>query len=192
MTRAWKVARRAGDGEPASLRGRGGVSLPAMRTALSAVALVLALASCTPDPPPATPTPTTKPASPAEPIFRPAPTVIGTASLLADGTLEIRSPHGISRMGPSDPQYAPYLARMGGLRPGEEKPAPAMPDEFDAFKVEAAARAYLVKKGFDPSTCHGDIMGTDREKNVTATVSCKEGGAALRLEHGSYAVTELP
>ncbi len=163
-------------------------SLP-MRTSPHLVALTLALARCSAERPMAPPV--AAPVSTA-PILRPGPTTIGTASLLPDGTLQIQSPHGNILLAASDPEYAPYLARMGGLRPGEQKTAPAFPDDFDAARVEAATRAYLVKSGVDVSICHGDVLGTDKEKNVTVSVDCGSDRYLLRLTHGSYGVTTLP
>jgi hypothetical protein len=58
---------------------------------------------------------------------------IGTASLDEDGTLkldlcrnfETRSNfHRILRISPDNPRYEEYIARIGGINPGERKPIP--------------------------------------------------------------------
>jgi hypothetical protein len=128
-------------------------------------------------------------AAEARPIFPPAPTSIGTATMLADKTIVISNPHGISRTASSDPGYAALLAHLGGLKPGEEKNAPAWPDDFDAARVETVVRAYLTRNGIDPSLCHGDILGSSK-KSVVTSIACKSEGLSLDVLLDSYDVVE--
>jgi len=159
---------------------------------------LLPIAGCASDKGPTTPVPATPAVASASsapvdaPVFFPPPTSIGEATMLTDGTLVVSNPHQVSRIAPSDPKYAEWLAHLGGIKPGEAKNMPAWPDEFDAARVEAAVRAYLARKGIGPRGCHGDILGTDPDKNVTVSVGCMGAGVSLRLAHDSYAVTELP
>lgn len=149
-----------------------------------------------PPPPPTMATTRATPPAPVAPsaadarsIFPPAPTSIGTATMLADKTIVISNPHSVSRTPPSDPGYAALLAHLGGLTPGEEKNAPAWPDEFDAARVETVVRAYLTSKGIDPNSCHGDILGSSK-KSVATSISCKSDGLSLEVLLGSYDVVE--
>lgn len=135
------------------------------------------------------PAPIAPSAADARPIFPPAPTSIGTATMLADKTIVISNPHSVSRTAPSDPGYAALLVHLGGLKPGEEKNAPAWPDELDAARVETVVRAYLTRKGIDPNSCHGDILGSSK-KSVVTSISCKAEGLSLDVLLGSYDVVE--
>ncbi len=163
---------------------------------LAPVLASLSVAGCASEKAPTTPVPATSTVASSapvdSPIFFPPPTSIGEATMLPDGTLVVSNPHQVSRVAPSDPKYAAWIAQVGGIKPGEAKNMPAWPDEFDAAKVEAAVRAYLARKGIGPRGCHGDILGTDRDKNVTVSVGCPSAGVSLRLARDSYAVTELP
>ncbi len=165
----------------------------------ASILLPILLAGCVSKEPPGSasanpisPPPTTvagTAATSAHPIFPPAPTVIGTATMLPDGTLVVSNPHMSTRVAPGDPMYAKWIEHIGGMKPGDEKSVPAWPDPFDPARVEAAARAHLAKKGVDPATCHGDIFGTDGEKNVSAWVECTGGARhSLKILHGSYEV----
>jgi hypothetical protein len=109
--------------------------------------------------------------------------------MLADRTIVISNPHNVNRTSPSDPGYAALLAHLGGLKPGEEKNAPAWPDEFDAARVETVVRAHLTSKGIDPNSCHGDILGSSK-KSVATSISCKSDGLSLDVLLGSYDVVE--
>jgi hypothetical protein len=184
------------------LRGHHDVTLAAMRAPALLVAFPL-LAACNGDR--ALPGPTVATSSapavaasaaPAaadtpgpRPIFPPAPTSIGTATMLADGTIVISNPHSVSRTSPVDPKYAAVLAHLGGLKPGEEKNAPAWPDDFDAARVETVVRAYLTRNGIDPSGCHGDILGSSK-KSVVTSIACKSEGLSLNVVLDSYEVVE--
>ena len=85
--------------------------------------------------------PAPQPSSPVRPIAEqsgePAPASIGTATMLADGTIVLyliaRGPGGIVGHGqltypPDHPQYAEVLRHLGGLRPGETRSVPPWPD----------------------------------------------------------------
>lgn len=62
-------------------------------------------------------------------------TPIGTAKMLADGSLsmQLRAEYkdaigdALFLVKPNDPRYGEYLAHLGGLTPGEEKPVPPWP-----------------------------------------------------------------
>jgi hypothetical protein len=109
--------------------------------------------------------------------------------MLADRTIVISNPHSVNRTSPSDPGYAALLTHLGGLKPGEEKNAPAWPDDFDAARVETAVRAYLVRSGIDPNDCHGDIVGSNK-KSVTTSVVCPKVGLGVDVIRDSYEAVE--
>ncbi len=63
---------------------------------------------------------------------------IGTATLQADGTLELAlravAPDGtfgeaLLRVPPTDDRYEGMIEHLGGIKPGESKPVPPFPDE---------------------------------------------------------------
>ena len=67
-----------------------------------------------------------------------APSAIGTATMLADGTitLQLRATDGRGALGDAQlvyprghPQYQHVLTHLGGLAPGEHKPVPPWPEE---------------------------------------------------------------
>lgn len=109
--------------------------------------------------------------------------------MLADKTIVISNPHSVSRTPPSDPGYAALLAHLGGLKPGEEKNAPAWPDEFDAARVETVVRAHLERNNIDPNGCHGDILGSSK-KSVITSIACKTVGLELEVLLDAYDVVE--
>lgn len=114
------------------------------------VALALALAACGSAPadaprqpePPKQPTPKQPPAQPVAlpetPPASKAPESIGTATMLADGTLQL---HLVARGAggmigdamitypPHHPQYAYVLEHLGGMKVGESKSVPPFPDK---------------------------------------------------------------
>jgi hypothetical protein len=64
-------------------------------------------------------------------------TSIGTATMLEDGTLELRLiardsgivGHGTLRYPPAHREYKEILRHVGGLKPGEIKPVPPWPEK---------------------------------------------------------------
>ncbi len=138
-----------------------------------------------------------------------APTSIGEATMLEDGTLVLdlvaaaggTRDHGRVTYAPGDPQYAEVLEHLGGMQPGERKPVPPWPDEIDDARVQASVAEYLGRKeGWGDGACSVEIAGTDAQGRIAVTVvrrvdadapSSSAGRLlALRLDPATYAVVE--
>jgi len=93
------------------------------------------LLACEPKPQPPQKVPQTAPAPAAVPAPG-APASIGSASMLADGTivLQLRAAgagaigDALIRYPKGHPKYDEVLKHLGGLTPGETKPCPPFPD----------------------------------------------------------------
>lgn len=118
---------------------------------------------------------------------------IGQATMKADRSIVLdlfRPAHLQETYPPSHPEYKKILEHVGPLEPGQQKLVMPWPDDIDDAKVEATVHAWAEKQKWDKSSYRFEIVGTDKDGNVTVSVSHAERRIQLRLSPKTYAVVK--